>query len=107
MVGGLAGDLVVGVVDGLLNEPEQMAVMQRVDDMPAVLASVHEPTEPEFSQVLADHRPGNKRFAYEFSDRLRALGELPEKVQAGRLGQHPQRPGGALKQLRPGIDRME
>ena len=48
VVDGFAGDLVVGVVDGFLDEPDEVAVMQGVDHVPAVLAGIDQSAEPKF-----------------------------------------------------------
>lgn len=96
-MGGFAGDLVISVVDGFLDQAQQVAVVQGVDHVPPVFAGIDKSAQPKFGQVLADHRPWNECVVDEFGDGFRALGQLPEQVQAGWFGQHAQGAGGSLQ----------
>lgn len=98
-VGGFAGDPVVGVVEGFADQAHEVPVVEGVNDVAAVFPSVDEPAEAEFCQVLASDRSGHPGGCGELGDGLRALRELPQQVQAGRFGEHPQRAGGRFQQL--------
>ena len=74
---GFASDLMVGEVDGLLNQPEQVAVMEAIDDMPPVLSRVHQAAESQFGQVLTNNGARDEGCFDQFGDGLGALGELP------------------------------
>jgi hypothetical protein len=104
---GFAGDPVVRVVDGFLDEPDQVPVMKRIDHVPAILARIHEPAETEFGKVLAHHGTRNAGLCSQFGHGFWSLGELPEQVQPRGFGEHPQRSGGRVQQFRPGRDRMD
>lgn len=56
--GTVRGDLVIGVVNRLADQPYQMSVMQGVEDIAAVFAHIDQFTQAQFRQVLAYHCPG-------------------------------------------------
>lgn len=102
LVDGLAGDPVVRVVDGLLDEPDQVPVAQGVNDVPPVFPRIHQPAEAELGEVLADDGAGHARPVREFGNGLRTLAKLPQQMQPGGLGEHPQGAGGRFQQFRTG-----
>ena len=97
VVSGFASDLMVGEVDGLLDEPHEVPVMEAVDDVPPVLSGVDQTAEPQFGQVLTNNRARDKSCFDQFCDGLGALGELPQQVQPGWFCEHSKSPGRAFQ----------
>jgi hypothetical protein len=79
---------VLGVVNGVDDELPNMVVLQAVEDRGAFATGLHQSRHPQLGQVLGHRR---RRFAHmlrEFVDRHLAVGQRPQHLHAGGVGEH-------------------
>lgn len=84
----LAGDEVVGVVEGFGDEASDVGVAGGVEVVASVCAEGDEACEAKFGEVLAGAAGGGAGEFGEGSDVAFAVGEQPEQAEPGGFGEH-------------------
>lgn len=88
MGGGATG--MFGVVDGVGDELADMVVLESVEHLRALAPGAHEPGHPQFRKVLGHRRCGLLDVCGQVVDRQLAIGESPQQLHAGGVGEHPE-----------------
>ena len=81
---------VLGVVHGVDNELAHVVVLQAVEDRRPFPTGSYQPRHPQLGKVLRHRRRGFAHMLGEFVDRHLAVGERPQHLHAGGVGQHPE-----------------
>ncbi len=84
------GTGVFGVEDGVDDELAHVVVLQAVEDRRAVPTGAHQASHPQLGEVLGDRRCRFADMLGEFVDRHFAVGQGPQHLHAGGVGQHPE-----------------
>ena len=90
VVRGHATGGVFGVVHRVGDELADVIVLQPVEHLGAFAPGSHQPRHPQLRQVLRHRRPRLADPFGEFVDRQLTVGERPQQLDAGRVGQHPE-----------------
>jgi hypothetical protein len=81
---------VLGVVDGVDDELPNMVVLQAVENRGAFATGLHQSCHPQLGQMLRHRRRWFAHMLREFVDRHLAVGQRPQHLHAGSVGQHPE-----------------
>jgi hypothetical protein len=81
---------VLGVVDGVHDELSNVIVLQAVEDRRPLPAGSHQACHPQLGEVLRNRWCWFSHMFGEFVDRHLAVGERPQHLHAGGVGQHPE-----------------
>jgi hypothetical protein len=84
------GTGVLGVVNGVDNKLSDVVVLQAVEDRRTLPTGSHQASHPQLGEVLRHRWCGFAHMLGEFIDRHLALGERPQHLDAGGVGQHPE-----------------
>jgi hypothetical protein len=81
---------VLGVEDGVDDELSNVVVLQAVEDRRPLPTGSHQASHPQLGEVLRHRRCGFAHMLSEFVHRHLSVGERPQHLHAGGVGQHPE-----------------